>query len=52
MESLKDVVHRCGRCGVALATWHRSGWLEVHQRHGQQQQQQQQQQQASPSGVK
>jgi hypothetical protein len=30
MNSLKDVQHRCGRCGVLLATWHRSGTTEVH----------------------
>jgi len=30
MNSLKDVTHKCGRCGVLLATWHRSGSTEVH----------------------
>ncbi|KAF2828771.1 hypothetical protein CC86DRAFT_197948 [Ophiobolus disseminans] len=30
MNSLKDVQHKCGRCGVLLATWHRSGTTEVH----------------------
>ncbi|KAF1933031.1 uncharacterized protein M421DRAFT_89323 [Didymella exigua CBS 183.55] len=30
MNSLKDVSHKCGRCGVLLATWHRSGTTEVH----------------------
>jgi len=30
MTSLKDVQHKCGRCGVLLATWHRSGTTEVH----------------------
>ena len=30
MNSLKDVTHKCGRCGVLLATWHRSGTTEVH----------------------
>jgi len=30
MNSLKDVQHKCGRCGVLLATWHRSGSTEVH----------------------
>jgi hypothetical protein len=30
MSSLKDVQHKCGRCGVLLATWHRSGNTEVH----------------------
>lgn len=30
MNSLKDVAHKCGRCGVLLATWHRSGTTEVH----------------------
>jgi hypothetical protein len=26
----KDVDHKCGNCGVVLATWHRSGRTEVH----------------------
>ncbi|KAF1842558.1 uncharacterized protein K460DRAFT_370529 [Cucurbitaria berberidis CBS 394.84] len=30
VNSLKDVQHKCGRCGVLLATWHRSGTTEVH----------------------
>ncbi|OAL36114.1 hypothetical protein AYO20_04528 [Fonsecaea nubica] len=30
MNSLKDVQHRCGSCGVLLATWHKSGVVEVH----------------------
>jgi lipopolysaccharide-induced tumor necrosis factor-alpha factor len=30
MNSLKDVHHKCGKCGVHLATWHRSGSTEVH----------------------
>ncbi|KAF3007431.1 hypothetical protein E8E13_003428 [Curvularia kusanoi] len=30
MNSFKDVTHKCGRCGVLLATWHRSGTTEVH----------------------
>jgi hypothetical protein len=30
MNSLKDVQHKCGRGGVLLATWHRSGTTEVH----------------------
>ena len=30
MNSMKDVTHKCGRCGVLLATWHRSGTTEVH----------------------
>jgi hypothetical protein len=30
MNSMKDVQHKCGRCGVLLATWHRSGTTEVH----------------------
>ncbi|KAF2712307.1 hypothetical protein K504DRAFT_499410 [Pleomassaria siparia CBS 279.74] len=30
VTSLKDVQHKCGRCGVLLATWHRSGTTEVH----------------------
>ncbi|KIY03442.1 uncharacterized protein Z520_00133 [Fonsecaea multimorphosa CBS 102226] len=30
MNSLKDVQHRCGNCGVLLATWHKSGVVEVH----------------------
>jgi LITAF-like zinc ribbon domain len=29
MESTKDVVHRCGNCGIALAKWNRSGSTEV-----------------------
>ena len=30
MSSTKDVTHKCGKCGVLLATWHRSGTTEVH----------------------
>ncbi|PVH91924.1 hypothetical protein DM02DRAFT_620229 [Periconia macrospinosa] len=30
MNSTKDVQHKCGKCGVLLATWHRSGTTEVH----------------------
>ncbi|KAL6152496.1 hypothetical protein ACJQWK_04949 [Exserohilum turcicum] len=30
MSSTKDVEHKCGRCGVLLATYHRSGSTEVH----------------------
>jgi hypothetical protein len=30
MKSLKDVDHKCGNCGVLLATWHRSGITEPH----------------------
>ncbi|KAJ4305122.1 hypothetical protein N0V90_000652 [Kalmusia sp. IMI 367209] len=30
MSSMKDVQHKCGRCGVLLATWHRSGTTEQH----------------------
>lgn len=30
MNSLKDVQHRCGNCGVLLATWHKSGTVETH----------------------
>ncbi|KAF2262661.1 hypothetical protein CC78DRAFT_314208 [Lojkania enalia] len=30
MSSLKDVQHRCSKCGVLLATWHRSGSANVH----------------------
>jgi len=30
MNSLKDVVHHCSHCGCRLATWHRSGAVEVH----------------------
>jgi lipopolysaccharide-induced tumor necrosis factor-alpha factor len=30
MSSMKDVQHKCGKCGVLLATWHRSGSTEVH----------------------
>jgi hypothetical protein len=29
MESTKDVVHRCGNCGIALAKWNRAGSTEV-----------------------
>ncbi|KAL1998861.1 hypothetical protein VTN02DRAFT_5462 [Thermoascus thermophilus] len=48
MESAKDAVHRCGRCGATLATWHRSGRLEVHHHQHQHQQQQQQSTQTQP----
>lgn len=30
MNSLKDVQHNCGNCGVLLATWHKSGAVDVH----------------------
>ncbi|KPM35154.1 hypothetical protein AK830_g11417 [Neonectria ditissima] len=30
ISSLKDVHHKCGNCGIALATFHRSGRTEVH----------------------
>ncbi|KAH8743715.1 LITAF-like zinc ribbon domain-containing protein [Hyaloscypha sp. PMI_1271] len=30
MNSLKDVQHKCGGCGVLIATWHRSGSIETH----------------------
>ncbi|KAK3203354.1 hypothetical protein GRF29_112g989606 [Pseudopithomyces chartarum] len=30
MSSMKDVQHKCGRCGVLLATWHRSGTTDQH----------------------
>jgi len=30
MTSLQDVVHRCSKCGAQLATWHRSGYTQVH----------------------
>ncbi|KAF4546699.1 Lipopolysaccharide-induced transcription factor regulating tumor necrosis factor [Lasiodiplodia theobromae] len=30
MSSTKDVQHKCGKCGVLLATWHRSGNTDVH----------------------
>lgn len=30
MNSLKDVQHNCGNCGVLLATWHKSGSVDVH----------------------
>jgi lipopolysaccharide-induced tumor necrosis factor-alpha factor len=29
MTSLKDVDHFCGHCGYKLATWHRSGRVDV-----------------------
>ncbi|KAI4281203.1 MAG: hypothetical protein L6R35_005702, partial [Caloplaca aegaea] len=31
MRTLKDVEHKCGHCGVLLATWHNSGRTVVHQ---------------------
>ncbi|KAK0512096.1 hypothetical protein JMJ35_005224 [Cladonia borealis] len=31
MTGLKDVNHKCGHCGVLLATWKRSGRTVVHQ---------------------
>ncbi|KAH8656210.1 LITAF-like zinc ribbon domain-containing protein [Tricladium varicosporioides] len=31
MDGFKDVDHHCGQCGVLLATWHKSGGVEVHQ---------------------
>ncbi|KAI4229010.1 MAG: hypothetical protein LQ349_006457 [Xanthoria aureola] len=31
IRSLKDVEHKCGHCGVLLATWHNSGRVVVHQ---------------------
>ncbi|KAF2144848.1 uncharacterized protein K452DRAFT_193226, partial [Aplosporella prunicola CBS 121167] len=30
INGTKNVEHRCGKCGVLLATWHRSGSTEVH----------------------
>ncbi len=30
MNSLKDVQHNCGNCRVLLATWHKSGSVDVH----------------------
>ncbi|KAF2486878.1 LITAF-like zinc ribbon domain-containing protein [Neohortaea acidophila] len=30
MNGMKDVQHRCGSCGMLLATWHKSGHVEVH----------------------
>ncbi|KKY25982.1 putative lipopolysaccharide-induced transcription factor regulating tumor necrosis factor [Diplodia seriata] len=30
ISGTKDVQHKCGKCGVLLATWHRSGSTEVH----------------------
>jgi len=33
MDSLKNVEHRCGGCGVLLATVHKSGTVDVHQFH-------------------
>ncbi|KAF5703521.1 lipopolysaccharide-induced transcription factor regulating tumor necrosis factor [Fusarium mundagurra] len=29
MNDAKDVEHKCGQCGVTLATWHRSGTTEI-----------------------
>ncbi|KAL8668739.1 MAG: hypothetical protein Q9168_006644 [Polycauliona sp. 1 TL-2023] len=31
IRSLKDVEHKCGHCGVLLATWHNSGRVVAHQ---------------------
>ncbi|KAL2040006.1 hypothetical protein N7G274_007409 [Stereocaulon virgatum] len=31
ITSLKDIEHKCGNCGVLLATWKRSGRTVVHQ---------------------
>ncbi|KZF23398.1 hypothetical protein L228DRAFT_267405 [Xylona heveae TC161] len=31
MNGFKDVDHHCGSCGVLLATWHKSGTVDVHQ---------------------
>jgi len=33
MDAMKDVEHRCGNCGVLLATVHKSGRVDVHQYH-------------------
>jgi lipopolysaccharide-induced tumor necrosis factor-alpha factor len=33
MDSLKNIEHRCGGCGVMLATVHKSGTVDVHQYH-------------------
>ncbi|KAH7157249.1 LITAF-like zinc ribbon domain-containing protein [Dactylonectria estremocensis] len=30
MNNAKDVEHKCGQCGITLATWHRSGNTEIH----------------------
>jgi len=30
MTEMKDVAHRCSKCGALLATWHRSGRTIVH----------------------
>ncbi|EXL96761.1 LITAF-like zinc ribbon domain-containing protein [Fusarium oxysporum II5] len=29
MNDAKDVEHKCGQCGITLATWHRSGTTEI-----------------------
>ncbi|EXA32748.1 hypothetical protein FOVG_16081 [Fusarium oxysporum f. sp. pisi HDV247] len=29
MNDTKDVEHKCGQCGITLATWHRSGTTEI-----------------------
>ncbi|KAG9238964.1 LITAF-like zinc ribbon domain-containing protein [Amylocarpus encephaloides] len=31
VDGFKNVDHNCGNCGVLLATWHRSGSVDVHQ---------------------
>ncbi|CAG8961049.1 hypothetical protein HYFRA_00002590 [Hymenoscyphus fraxineus] len=31
VDGFKNVDHSCGSCGVLLATWHRSGGVDVHQ---------------------
>jgi lipopolysaccharide-induced tumor necrosis factor-alpha factor len=31
VDGFKNVDHNCGQCGVLLATWHRSGGVDVHQ---------------------
>lgn len=30
INGLKDVEHKCGSCGVTLATWHKSGHVDVY----------------------
>ncbi|TVY39417.1 Lipopolysaccharide-induced tumor necrosis factor-alpha factor-like protein [Lachnellula occidentalis] len=31
IDGMKNVDHHCGNCGVMLATWHKSGTVDIHQ---------------------